>query len=49
MNYTIEELQANYEKFLSYIDRYITGERKDLLKNLYVEHKIGRASCRERV
>jgi hypothetical protein len=38
MNYTIEELQANYEKFLSYIDRYITGERKDLLKNLYVEH-----------
>ena len=38
MNYTIEELQANYEKFLSYIDRYVTGERKDLLKKLYVDH-----------
>lgn len=38
MNFTAEELQANYEKFLSYIDRYITGERKELLKKLYIDH-----------
>ena len=31
-------MQDNYEKFLSYIDRYVTGERKDLLKKLYVDH-----------
>ena len=38
MKFTAEQLQANYEKFLSYIEKYITGERKDLLKALYTDH-----------
>jgi len=38
MNFTAEQLQENYEKFLSYIDKYITGERKNKLKQLYLDH-----------
>lgn len=38
MNYTVEELQANYDMFLSYIDLYITGDRKEQLKQLYNDH-----------
>lgn len=38
MNYTAEQLQENYEKFLSYIDKYITGDRKDKLKQIYLDH-----------
>jgi len=38
MNFTAEQLQENYDKFLSYIDKYITGDRKDKLKQLYLDH-----------
>lgn len=39
MNYTAEQLQENYKTFLSYIDKYITGERKKQLKSLYADHE----------
>jgi len=38
MNFTVEQLQENYAKFLSYIDTYITGERGEQLKKLYTDH-----------
>ena len=38
MNFTAEELNANYEKFLSYIDNHITGPRAEMLKKLYLDH-----------
>lgn len=38
MNYTAEQLQENYNKFLSYIDKYITGERKIKLMEFYTDH-----------
>ena len=38
MNYTAELLQENYDQLLGYIDKYITGTRKDQLKQLYVDH-----------
>ena len=38
MNYTAEELQSNYDKFLSYIDTYITGDRVEKLRGLYKDH-----------
>ena len=38
MNLTAEQLQENYEKFLSYIDTYIKGERAAQLKKLYTDH-----------
>ncbi len=37
-SYTAEELQQNFTKLISYIDKYITGDRKDQLKKLYEEH-----------
>lgn len=39
MNYTAEELQENYKKFLSFIDQYVTGERQEKLKKLYLDHE----------
>ena len=38
MNFTAEQLEENYRKFLTYIDKYITGERQDKLKHLYLDH-----------
>jgi hypothetical protein len=38
MNYTAEQLQENYDTLLSYIDVFITGDRKDQLKQLYIDH-----------
>ena len=38
MNYSAEELQANYDKFLSYIDKYIDGDRAKKLIHMYKEH-----------
>lgn len=38
MNFTAEQLEENYKKFLTYIDKYITGERQDKLKQLYLDH-----------
>ena len=38
MNLTAEQLQENYEKFLSYIDTYIKGERAAQVKKLYTDH-----------
>ena len=39
MSYTAEELQENYKTFLMYIDDYITGDRKEKLKQLYLDHE----------
>lgn len=39
MNLTVEELVNNFNKFLTYIDDHITGERKELLKKLYEDHQ----------
>lgn len=38
MSFTAEQLQENYSKFLGYIDQYVTGDRKDKLKQLYIDH-----------
>lgn len=38
-NLSVEELVENYNRFLLYIDQYITGERQSLLKDLYLEHQ----------
>lgn len=38
MNLTAEQLQANYDKFLSYIEKYIPGERGNKLRELYKDH-----------
>lgn len=38
MNFTAEQLSQNYEKFISIIDRYITGTRKEQLIQLYTDH-----------
>lgn len=38
MNLTAEQLQENYNKFLGFIDQYITGDRKTQLKKLYEDH-----------
>ncbi len=38
MSFTAEQLQENYTKFLGYIDQYVTGDRKNKLKQLYVDH-----------
>lgn len=38
MNFTAEELEENYNKFLSYIDNYISGERKAKLRKFYEDH-----------
>ncbi len=39
MDLTVEQLTDNYEKFLSYIDQYITGTRKEELRQLYLDHQ----------
>ncbi len=39
MSYTAEELQDNYKKFLSFIDEYVTGDRKEKLRKLYQDHE----------
>tara|TARA_S200002703_G_scaffold24888_2_gene21580 strand:- start:2173 stop:2916 length:744 start_codon:yes stop_codon:yes gene_type:complete len=39
MSYTAEELQENYKTFLTYIDDYITGDRKEKLNKLYLDHE----------
>ena len=39
MNLTAEQLIENYDKFLTYIDDYITGDRKQQLKDLYTDHQ----------
>lgn len=39
MNFTAEQLQENYKKFLGYIDKHITGDRKEKLKKLYTDHE----------
>jgi hypothetical protein len=38
MNFTAEELQQNYQKFLGYIDQYIGGDRKAKLLKFYQDH-----------
>ena len=37
-NLTAEELQQNFTKLIGYIDKHITGERKEQLKKLYEDH-----------
>lgn len=39
MQLTAEQLVENYDKFLTYIDDHITGERRDQLKQLYIDHQ----------
>ena len=39
MQLTAEQLVENYDKFLTYIDDYITGDRKQILKQLYIDHQ----------
>lgn len=38
MNFSAEQLQENYNKFLSYIETYISGDRKTKLMKLYTDH-----------
>jgi hypothetical protein len=37
-SYTAEELQQNFTKLVSYIDKHVTGDRKEQLKKLYEDH-----------
>ena len=39
MNFTPEQLQENFEKFISLIDNHIEGERKDQLIKFYRDHE----------
>tara|TARA_R110001606_G_scaffold397746_1_gene575102 strand:- start:2228 stop:2986 length:759 start_codon:yes stop_codon:yes gene_type:complete len=39
MNFTPEQLQENFEKFISLIDKHIEGERKDQLIKFYRDHE----------
>lgn len=39
MELTAEQITENYNKFLAYIDDYITGERQGQLKQLYLDHQ----------
>ena len=41
MNLTPEQIQSNWETFLSNIETYISGERGALLKQFYVEREEG--------
>jgi len=36
MNLTAEQIQKNWEKHLKIVDTFITGQRKEKLKALYV-------------
>ena len=39
MNFTAEQLQENFDKLISYIDKYFEGDRKEQLKKLYMDHE----------
>jgi len=41
MNLSAEQLQANWEEFLGYIDRYISSPRKESLRSFY-EDRVDR-------
>lgn len=40
-NYTDQELENNYNKFLGIIKKYITGERKEKLLHMYSMEELG--------
>ena len=40
-SYTDQELETNYKKFLGIVDKYITGERKEKLLNMYSMDELG--------
>jgi hypothetical protein len=37
MNLSAEQIQANWEKHLKIVDTFITGDRKEKLKALYLD------------
>ena len=39
MNLTAEQLQENFDKLISYIDKHFEGERKEQLLKLYNDHE----------
>ena len=39
MNFTVEELQSNFDKLISYIEEHFEGTRKDQLVKLYMDHE----------
>ena len=39
MNFTVEELQSNFDKLISYIEEYFEGTRKEQLVKLYMDHE----------
>lgn len=41
MNYTDDQLKANYEKFIEYIDKSFSGERLEKLLHMYSEDELG--------
>ena len=32
MNFTAEQLQENFDKLISYIDKYFEGDRKEVIR-----------------
>ena len=40
-NYTAEQLQANYDKFMEAINKVFTGERLEKLLHMYSENELG--------
>lgn len=39
MNFTVEELQSNFDKLISYIEEHFEGTRKEQLVKLYMDHE----------
>ena len=39
MNLSAEQIQANWEEFLGYIDRYIESPRKEQLTQFYLDRQ----------
>ena len=39
MNLNEEQLLSNWQRFLTYIDEYITGERKQKLLDFYTQYE----------
>jgi hypothetical protein len=40
-NYTEEQLQANYERFINAIKKVFSGERLEKLLHMYSENELG--------
>ena len=40
-NYTAEQLQENYDKFITALEKVFSGDRLEKLKHMYSEKELG--------